>query len=206
MTLALAHSHAAPAFNGLFFATAATIIPVFFLALTLQGNIYRRLLQRARTTADDARQAYRASTTLPRGSSSRQAVMYHANSGCVTGTFKLLGAILLALYAIFIVLAGAAGELAALLDLSAQHAMPGDQSGVLAATGFLAVAVAAPAVLLLLRYFVTSVWVQAALIGTSVRAFSPRVDALLRQLSRSTSVTWPPAEDAGNLEDDYLPD
>jgi hypothetical protein len=37
MTFALASGHAAPAFNGLFFATTATIIPVLFLALAVQS-------------------------------------------------------------------------------------------------------------------------------------------------------------------------
>jgi hypothetical protein len=31
---------AAPAFNGLFYATTATILPVLFLAITLQGRQY----------------------------------------------------------------------------------------------------------------------------------------------------------------------
>jgi hypothetical protein len=45
MTLALAHSHAAPAFNGLFYATGATVIPVLFLALAVQGRTYEDLLK-----------------------------------------------------------------------------------------------------------------------------------------------------------------
>lgn len=44
----LAHHHAtAPAFNGLFYATAATLIPVLFLALAVQGGMYEYLLRRA---------------------------------------------------------------------------------------------------------------------------------------------------------------
>ncbi len=35
----------APAFNGLFFATAATIIPVLFLALAVQGRGYENVLE-----------------------------------------------------------------------------------------------------------------------------------------------------------------
>jgi integrase len=35
MILALAHRHAAPAFNGLFYATVATVIPVLFLAIAV---------------------------------------------------------------------------------------------------------------------------------------------------------------------------
>jgi hypothetical protein len=42
----LAHTAhtAAPAFNGLFYATAATVIPVLFLALAVQGRGYKHLL------------------------------------------------------------------------------------------------------------------------------------------------------------------
>jgi hypothetical protein len=43
---ALAHvaTTAPPAFNGLFYATAATIIPVLFLAIAVQGPAYRKEL------------------------------------------------------------------------------------------------------------------------------------------------------------------
>ncbi len=40
MTLAFVQSHPAPAFNGLFYATAATIIPVLFVAIAVQGRLY----------------------------------------------------------------------------------------------------------------------------------------------------------------------
>jgi heme O synthase-like polyprenyltransferase len=55
MTLVLA----APAFNGLFYATAATIIPVLFLALAVQGATYRDLMAAAQ--AARKRYARRAS-------------------------------------------------------------------------------------------------------------------------------------------------
>jgi hypothetical protein len=44
-SLTLAHT-AAPAFNGLYYATVATIIPVLFLALAIQGNDYEELVKR----------------------------------------------------------------------------------------------------------------------------------------------------------------
>ena len=49
MILALAHgtSPAAPVFNGLFFATAATVIPVLFLALAVQGHVVEDLIKPA---------------------------------------------------------------------------------------------------------------------------------------------------------------
>lgn len=46
MILALAQSHPAPAFNGLFYATVATIIPVLFVALAA-GRPYEGLLRTA---------------------------------------------------------------------------------------------------------------------------------------------------------------
>jgi hypothetical protein len=41
----LAHTAAAPAFNGLFYATAATVIPVLYLAIAVQGRTYDDLLK-----------------------------------------------------------------------------------------------------------------------------------------------------------------
>jgi hypothetical protein len=46
VTLAVAHGHAAPPFNGLFYATVATIIPVLFVALAA-GRPYEGLLRTA---------------------------------------------------------------------------------------------------------------------------------------------------------------
>jgi hypothetical protein len=41
----LAHGHAAaPPFNGLFYATCATVIPVLFLAIAVQGHAYENLI------------------------------------------------------------------------------------------------------------------------------------------------------------------
>ena len=41
----LAHAAAPPPFNGLFYATAATIIPVLFLAIAVQGSAYENLIK-----------------------------------------------------------------------------------------------------------------------------------------------------------------
>jgi hypothetical protein len=53
-SFALAHT-AAPAFNGLYYATVATIIPVLFLALAIQGNDYEELVKRGAVTTKRAR-------------------------------------------------------------------------------------------------------------------------------------------------------
>jgi hypothetical protein len=45
MILALAHSHSAPPFNGLFYATVATVIPVLFLAIAVQGTLHQDLIK-----------------------------------------------------------------------------------------------------------------------------------------------------------------
>jgi len=42
---ALAHAARVQPFNGLFYATTATVIPVLFLAITLQGDTYKNLLR-----------------------------------------------------------------------------------------------------------------------------------------------------------------
>jgi hypothetical protein len=64
--LALATHHAAP-FNGLFYATAATIIPVLYLALAVQGRTYDALINAAkRADSRDAILTWTA-TTLAAG-------------------------------------------------------------------------------------------------------------------------------------------
>jgi hypothetical protein len=44
LTLA-AHAHPVPPFDGLFYATVATVIPVLFLAIAVQGTAYQELLK-----------------------------------------------------------------------------------------------------------------------------------------------------------------
>jgi hypothetical protein len=109
MVLALAHSQAAPAFNGLFYATAATIIPVLFLALAVQGTIYQDFL-----TA-----AVGAARSIGRGHRSRR---YPSLTAVLT-----LGPIMMIALAGLIPIYGAAGELAAIYALAEQ------KSGLLAA-------------------------------------------------------------------------
>jgi hypothetical protein len=49
--LAQAAAPAAPAFNSTFYATIATVIPVLFLALAIQGRIYEGLVKAMVTSA-----------------------------------------------------------------------------------------------------------------------------------------------------------
>jgi hypothetical protein len=51
----LAHATAAPAFNGLFYATTATIIPVLFLAIGVQRDSLYQYLLEVLVRADDRR-------------------------------------------------------------------------------------------------------------------------------------------------------
>lgn len=61
ISIALAHHHAAPGFNGLFYATAATVIPVLFLALAVQGDYAQNTVPAiAQGTVPAARQAHEA--------------------------------------------------------------------------------------------------------------------------------------------------
>jgi hypothetical protein len=132
-TLAHAAAPATPAFNGLFYATAATIIPVLFLALAVQGRMYENLLQAARTLTPP----------WPR----------------LPGFPGLLGVLLFLLFLVpwlvlttatrllwliawLIPAAGAVGEGSAVYALYQGHDDSGTRLGVLVATLFLILAVA----------------------------------------------------------------
>lgn len=202
ISLALAQSHVARPFNGLFFTTAAAVIPVFFIALALQGTYYRALLERARITANDAREAFLLAASLPKPGIHRDLVMSHARHGCLSGTVRFVGAVVLLCLAILFVAAGSVGEVTALNALSAQYASRENQDGVLASVTYLAVAVAVPPGLLLVRYLLATLWRQGALAVTSLRPVFPRFDALLRHLAVNRP-TWPPEEDSSGHENDY---
>jgi hypothetical protein len=117
----LAHAVAAPAFNGLFYATTATIIPVLFLALTLQGTIFDRAL-RAYHSATKA-----AFTSAPGWQS----------------TATLFAASVLRMTLTLILLAGVGGEALAIYALSQQQASASTQHHVLSSAIILTFATAA---------------------------------------------------------------
>lgn len=93
---------AAPTFNNDFYVTAATVIPVLFLALILQTTAYDDLLKDTADATERLRERYRKRDTFmaPR-------VVAAAGSP---------------LTALLILFAGAAGELAALDALANRHA------------------------------------------------------------------------------------
>lgn len=139
MSLALLARHAAtPAFNGLFYATAATIIPVMFLALAVQGSLYNDLLKAS------AKALGRFSARGSGPSSRRRALRAWTAS------------ILASCAAITILIFGVTGEIEALVSLSLQH-VEGDPDGPLIAAVMLTLASAAGPALALIGTLVTMV-------------------------------------------------
>jgi hypothetical protein len=116
-------THAPASFSDVFYATAATVIPVLFLAIAVQGQMYRDLLNAAR----------RASLRADRGVRSIGPIGMGLAFIAWFATWSL---------ALFLLLVGTYGELASLTALYEQHA----ESGVFLSTVTLVVAVAiAPA-------------------------------------------------------------
>jgi hypothetical protein len=126
---ALTHAttHPAPAFNGLFYATAATIIPVLFLAISYQSTTWQDM-GKAFGAAD------RAAYTATKRDSSRPwwALVLGYVLGYALGA--LIGAILLS---------GALGEILAIVALYQRRAPSHAPFLVLTATIFLTAATAA---------------------------------------------------------------
>jgi hypothetical protein len=127
---------AAPAFNGLFYATAATIIPVLFLAIAVQGPLYGDLLK-----AFDA--ALRRLREHRAGSSPRRLVLR-----------LWVGSVLASGAAVAILIVTVGGEIEALLSLSVQRPY-GDPHAAIAAAVLLTVAAAIGPALAFARLMVT---------------------------------------------------
>jgi hypothetical protein len=126
---ALAHHAAAPAFNSTFYATVATVIPVLFLAIALQGGTYQTLLAAYAANVRAYRQTMRAARaagqlTLRKALASVPSTHLPGYAAAAT------------------VLAGLYGEGVALDALYSQQAPPAAGLGVLIATLYL-VAIAA---------------------------------------------------------------
>jgi hypothetical protein len=146
MTSLAALAHTAPAaapFNGLFYATVATIIPVLFLAIAVQGRAYDNLLQTLITAANDSRR--------------------DKNPGAWKLTASVGAATALVSAAVLILICGAAGELVATLALARQHAGGVEADFAVSAVLFLTAATAAgPAVAL------SRSWASAARLMTPI--------------------------------------
>jgi len=136
VSLAHAARPAAPAFNGLYYATAATIIPVLFLAIAVQGPLYGDLLK-----AFDA--ALRRLREHRAGSSPRRLVLR-----------LWVGSVLASGAAVAILIVTVGGEIEALLSLSVQRPY-GDPHAAIAAAVLLTVAAAIGPALAFARLMVT---------------------------------------------------
>jgi hypothetical protein len=126
-SLALGAHAAAPAFNGLFYATAATIIPVLFLAIAVQGPLYGDLLK-----AFDA--ALRRFREHKAGSSPPRLVLR-----------LWIGSVLASSAAVAILIVTVGGEIEALLSLNAQRAYGDPHAAIAAAVLLTAAAAIGPA-------------------------------------------------------------
>jgi hypothetical protein len=127
---------AAPAFNGLFYATAATIIPVLFLAIAVQGPLYGDLLK----ASDAALRRFREHKADP--SPPRLVLRLWIGSVLASG----------AAVAILIVTVG--GEIEALVSLKMERAYGDPQAAIAAAVLLTAAAAVGPA-LAFVRLMVT---------------------------------------------------
>src|SRR6202034_1795597 len=127
---------AAPAFNGLFYATAATIIPVLFLAIAVQGPLYGDLLKASGTTLRRFRE-HKA------GSSPRRLVLR-----------LWIGIVLASSAAVAILIVTVSGEKEALLSLNAERAYADPHAAIAAAVLLTAAAAIGPA-LAFVRLMVT---------------------------------------------------
>jgi hypothetical protein len=135
-SLAHAARAAAPAFNGLFYATAATIIPVLFLAIAVQGPLYGDLLKASAATLRRFR-AHKA------GSSPRRLILR-----------LWAGSVLASSAAVAILIVTVGGEIEALLSLNAERAY-GDPHAAIAAAMLLTAAAAIGPALAFARLMVT---------------------------------------------------
>ena len=118
---------AAPAFNGLFYATAATIIPVLFLAIAVQGPLYGDLLKASAATLRRFRE-HKA------GASPRHLVVR-----------LWIGSVLASGAAVAILIVTVGGEIEALLSLKMQRVYGDPQAAIAAAVLLTAAAAVGPA-------------------------------------------------------------
>jgi hypothetical protein len=103
---ALAAGHAAaPAFNADFYMTAATVIPVLFLAIAVQGSTYTDILRIAHDAGD------RTGPYAPTSGSRREAI------GATTAYVAA------ARLGVFVLVYGVFGEILALISLAERHAL-----------------------------------------------------------------------------------
>jgi hypothetical protein len=139
LALVAQHSAAAvPAFNGGFYSTIATIIPVLFLAIAVQGTAYGILVKTVAYGIRLYRRAMPVTSTVIRMSPLTGAWVLAV---VVIGAWLALG--VLVLVSVLTLISGLAGEIIAVIALYRQHAIAGSGAFVLGATIFLVVMTAA---------------------------------------------------------------
>ena len=142
MTLAFASSHTAPVFNGLYYATVATVIPVLFLAIAIQGRAYDNLVNAMARGLQEYKARLR---DIGSAEDDGVATLRRLTPADLVTWLRIAGA---GLIAGVILLFGVEAEIEALLALYFRRTM-GGPAAPLAAAIFLAAAVAAvPAVAL----------------------------------------------------------
>jgi hypothetical protein len=136
----VAHHYAAvtPAFNSGFYSTIATIIPVLFLAIAVQGTAYGTLVK---VVAYGIRLYRRVMPVM--SAVLKMSPLMGAGGSAVMILGAWLALALLVLVSVLTLVSGLAGEIIAVIALYRQRAVAGSGAFVLGATIFLAVMTAA---------------------------------------------------------------
>jgi tetratricopeptide (TPR) repeat protein len=135
----LARSHAAPVLNTTFYATAALLIPVLFLAIAVQGNAFRQVINAPGRLAADA--AVTARGDLDQLDAARQNKILKLSAVWLKLEALRIAVWFLELAAFLIMAAGAIGELLAVYALYQGHDQPGVGLTVLLSAALLTCAV-----------------------------------------------------------------
>jgi hypothetical protein len=151
--LALPASHAVPSFNGLFYATAATIIPLLFVAIAIEGHFIQDLL-RAFSWATGAAVSVLLVLAV-RGIFKPKSRLTNNRAFAKTQIYAVtLVAFSPAFLAVSIVGYAAASEIIAILALYWQNAATWMATFVLAGTIFLIVTVGAGPAVAIIRFLI----------------------------------------------------
>jgi hypothetical protein len=154
----------APAFNSTFYATAATIIPVLFLAIAVQGHMYENLMKAASDAIETGYRQARLWRRSPSSVRTRQVI------GPFLTPYLAIGV------AVVILIFGVSGEILALTSLYLQRPADGSPQSVLTAAAILTVATAAVPALAIIRFFRRAYQADKAF-GSTAPAESPAESA-----------------------------
>jgi heme exporter protein D len=130
-----AHGHATPVLNTPFYATAALLIPVLFLAIAVQGRAFRQVINAQGHVATGGARAARRALGQPSAAWLTELRKASAAMGRLAPALIAVG--LLDLAAILIIAAGSIGELLAVYALYQGHDDPGIRLTVLLSAALL---------------------------------------------------------------------